>query len=95
MNEKFHKNAKGEQLTENLLSREEEKGLIVKVPWIGLFGGKSLYLTCPVIEGLSVLNLVYCKWALDTSLLCKYRRTSYENTLTQDASLMRLPDTQF
>ena len=32
MNEKFNENAKVEQLTEMLLSREEEKGLIVKDP---------------------------------------------------------------
>ena len=32
MNEKFNKNAKVEQLTKMILSREEEKGLIVKDP---------------------------------------------------------------
>ena len=32
MNEKFNKNAKVEQLTSMFLSREEEKGLIVKDP---------------------------------------------------------------
>ena len=32
MNEKFNKNAKVEQLTKLFLSREEEKGLIVKDP---------------------------------------------------------------
>ena len=33
MNEKFYKNAKVEQLTKMFLSREEEKGLIVKDPF--------------------------------------------------------------
>ena len=32
MNEKFNKNAKVEQLTKMFLSREEEKGIIVKDP---------------------------------------------------------------
>ena len=36
MNEKFNKNAKVEQLTKKFLSREEEKGRIVKDPlWRG------------------------------------------------------------
>ena len=33
MNEKFNKNVKVEQLTKMFLSREEEKGLIVKDPY--------------------------------------------------------------
>ena len=33
MNAKFNKNEKVEQLTKMFLSREEEKGLIVKDPW--------------------------------------------------------------
>ena len=36
MNEKFHKNAKVEQLNKMFLSREEEKGLIVKDPYYAL-----------------------------------------------------------
>ena len=34
MNEKLNKNAKVEQLTKMFLSREEEKGLIVKDPLV-------------------------------------------------------------
>ena len=37
MNEKFNKNAKVEQLTKIFLSREEEKGLIVKDPYIDCY----------------------------------------------------------
>ena len=33
MNEKFNKNAKVEQLASMFLSREEEKGLIIKDPF--------------------------------------------------------------
>ena len=36
MNEKFNKKAKVEQLNKMFLSREEEKGLIVKGPWSGV-----------------------------------------------------------
>ena len=49
MNEKFNKNAKVEQLTKMFLSREEEKGLIVKDPLIILVsntGFASLLMRC-------------------------------------------------
>ena len=38
MNEKFNKNAKVEQLTKVVLSHGEEKGLIVKDPYIFFLG---------------------------------------------------------
>ena len=54
MNEKFNKNAKVEQLTKMFLSREEEKGLIVKDPLdslrqeakLGLYSRKQKHSVC-------------------------------------------------
>ena len=51
MNEKFNKNAKVEQLTKIFLSREEEKGLIVKDPLksTSVYIGPVIYLCCTPI----------------------------------------------
>ena len=46
MNEKFNKNGKVEHLTKMFLSREEEKGLIVKGPY---------HIQAPVVTCTSIL----------------------------------------